>query len=78
MFISRQQPIGFPKRERLSTVPLLLQIKHIQLHYSRNSNREGAPRIKSRTFQSSWPRALLVSTSKMAPEQGRGQAGSDW
>ena len=36
------------------------------------------PRIKSKTFQSSWPRALLMSTLKMEPEQGRGQEGSDW
>ena len=78
MFISLQQPIGFSKRERLITGPLLVQIRYKISHHSRNSNREGVPRIKSKTFQSSWPRALLMSTLKMEPEQGRGQEGSDW
>ena len=39
---------------------------------------EGAPTIKLKTSQSPWPRTLLMSTSKMAPEQGRGQKESDW
>ena len=52
MFISLQQPIGFSKRERLLTGPLLVQIRYKISHHSRNSNREGVPRIKSRTFQS--------------------------